>query len=383
LTRTVPGAGPGARRALLDPWGAAVGTAADILVSAGIALGSRTFRDYDVALLPYTLGVLFAAFGLAYRCTVWLQRPPTRVLFRRGWQLLSRREEVVRTILFLSRSAAVNVAGQRFIRPRGRARWVAHFLFAWGTLIAAAVTFPLVFGWLHFETRPDDPQWYRVVALGTVVDEFHLRSLKRYVMFNLLNLSAVMVIVGAGLALRRRFRDAGALARQQFGNDIVPLLLLIAISATGLLLTFSTHVLRGYGYPVVSLIHALVVAATLIYLPFGKFLHIFQRPAHLIVALSRRAHQEAPPALCRVCGDGFAGALQVADLKEVLKGVGLPFPLPPPVGHYADVCPRCRRRLLGFTQGALLLPGAEDGVAAVPVAQAPAFALAGGSSWPA
>jgi hypothetical protein len=379
VTRTGSGPGPFAPRALVDPWGAVSGTAALLLVSAGIALGSRSFQDYDLALLPYTLGVLFAAFGVAYRCAVWLQRPPTRVLFRRGWQLLWRRGDVLRTLVFLSRSGAVNLAAQRFIRPRGRARWVAHVLFAWGTLIAAAVTFPLVFGWLHFETRPDDPQWYRVVAVGTVVDEFHLRSLKRYVVFNLLNVSAVMVIVGAGLALRRRFRDAGALARQQFGNDIVPLLLLIAISATGLLLTFSTHVLQGFGYPVISLIHALVVAATLIYLPFGKFLHIFQRPAHLSVALVRRAHQEAPPALCQVCGDGFAGALQVADLKEILKGVGLPFALPGPVGHFADVCPRCRRRLLGFTQG-VLQPHVED-VAAVSDGQAPAWALAGGASW--
>ena len=43
---------------------------------------------------------------------------------------------------------------QKFIRRRSSTRWFAHFCFAWGTLIAVAVTFPLVFGWLHFETRP-------------------------------------------------------------------------------------------------------------------------------------------------------------------------------------------------------------------------------------
>ena len=335
------------RRALFDGRGLAAGLGLTTLVALGIGLGSRGLRDYDLALLPYTFGVLFAAFAVAYRCAVWVQRPPTRVYFRRGFELLLRRGNVLGNLLFFLRTAMVNLAGQRFIRPRGRGRWVAHFLFAWGTLIAVAVTFPLVFGWLHFETRPDDPYWYRVVALGQVVDEFHLQSLKRYVVFNLLNISAVMVIVGASMALRRRLTDGGARARQQFGSDIVPLLVLIAISVTGLMLTFSTHVLRGYGYPVISLVHAAVVTGTLLYLPFGKFFHIFQRPAHLSVSLYRRANQAAAPAVCRTCGDGFAGAMHVSDLKGVLSEVELD-------PHYADVCPRCRRRLLGFTQGALM-----------------------------
>jgi hypothetical protein len=345
------------RRARFDVRGLVAGLGTTSLVAAGIAAGSRGLKDYDLALLPYTFGVLFAAFAVAYRCAVWLQRPPTRVYWRRGWELLFRRGDLVGGLLSFFRSAAVNVAGQRFIRPRGRARWAAHFLFAWGTLIAVAVTFPLVFGWLHFETRAADPHWYRVVALGQVIDEFHLQSWKRYVMFNLLNLSAVMVIVGASIALRRRRRDGGAHARQQFGSDIVPLLLLIAISATGLMLTFSTHVLRGFGYPVISLVHAAVVTGTLLHLPFGKFFHIFQRPAHLSVSLYRRANQTAPPARCRTCGDGFAGALHMSDLRGVLAAVDLD-------PQYADVCPRCRRRLLGFTQGVLM-------------------GRAGGSPWPA
>ena len=63
-----------------------------------------------------------------------------------------------------------------------------------GTMIAGAVTFPLVFGWLHFSTRLDDPETYRVMLFGLGVGEFSCRSLIRYVMFNLLNVSAVMVI---------------------------------------------------------------------------------------------------------------------------------------------------------------------------------------------
>jgi NNP family nitrate/nitrite transporter-like MFS transporter len=186
-----------------------------------------------------------------------------------------------------------------------------------------------------------------------VVGEFHTRSLARYVMFNLLNLSAVMVIFGATLALRRRLRDPGSRARQQFGNDIVPLLLLIAISATGLMLTLSTHLLDGYAYAAISLIHAFVVTGTLLYLPFGKLFHVLQRPAQLGVALYRRANEASPLAACRVCHEGFAGAMHVSDLKNVLGEVDLEWTWPGPAAHYAEVCPRCRRRLFGFTQGRL------------------------------
>jgi len=50
----------------------------------GIWLGSRNLRNYDPALLLYTFGALFSAFAITYRYTVWLQRPPTRLYWRRG-----------------------------------------------------------------------------------------------------------------------------------------------------------------------------------------------------------------------------------------------------------------------------------------------------------
>ena len=110
-------------------------------------------------------------------------------------------------LLFVSRAATVNLGAHRFIRKRSLTRWLIHFLIAWGTMIAGAVTFPLVFGWLHFATRLDDPEMYRVMFFGVCVGEFSTHSLLRYVMFNLLNVSAVMVITGVGLSLHRRLRD--------------------------------------------------------------------------------------------------------------------------------------------------------------------------------
>lgn len=334
----------------LDRKGTAAGFGAAAILVAGIVVGSRNLRDYDPVLLTYTFGVLFSAFAVAYRYAVWLQRPPTRVYWRRGWRLVFQRGAVLCNLRFLVRAGVDNLFAQRFIRRRSRVRWIAHFCFAWGCVIAGAVTFPLVFGWIHFETRADDPQMYQVVLFGRIVGEFPLQSVIRHVMFNLLNVSAVLVIVGVALALHRRFRDAGSLARQQFGNDLVPLILLLAISVTGLMLTFSTHALRGYGYSAISLIHALTVTATLLYLPFGKFFHIFQRPAQLSVTFYKRANESASPAACRVCGQAFAGAMHVDDLKGVLAEVGMDWTLEGAIPHYAEVCPRCRRRLLGRCQ---------------------------------
>ena len=59
----------------------------------GILLGSRNLRNYDPTLLIYTFGAMFSAFAITYRYTVWLQRPPTRVYWRRGWQLLLQRQD--------------------------------------------------------------------------------------------------------------------------------------------------------------------------------------------------------------------------------------------------------------------------------------------------
>ena len=67
------------------------------------------------------------------------------------------RGQIWRNLALLGRGTGSNLLAQNFIRKRSQMRWFAHFCFAWGCLLATAVTFPLVFGWVHFETRPDDP----------------------------------------------------------------------------------------------------------------------------------------------------------------------------------------------------------------------------------
>jgi hypothetical protein len=316
----------------LDRKGLAAGLAAMAILGLGVVLGSGNLRHYDPILLTYTFGALFSAFAITYRYAVWLQRPPTRLYWRRGWELLLRGPGNAWHAL---KAAREKLVAHRFIRKRSFSRWFIHFNLAWGTMLAVAITFPLVFGWMHFRTPA--PDLYEVVVLGLPVASFRTDSPVRFVVFNLLNVSAVMVIVGAGLALHRRLRNEGSAARQQFGNDLLPLLLLLAISVTGLFLTFSMHALGGAAYPVLSLIHAVAVCATLLYIPFGKFFHIFQRPLQVAVILHRREDASRPPAACRSCGAAFAGSLHLEDLKASLAASGFRL-----AGHM-DLCPRCKR----------------------------------------
>ncbi len=62
------------------------------LILAGlIVAGSRNLSHFDAALVGYTFAVMFATFAITYRYAMWLQRPPTALYWKRGWQTFSRR----------------------------------------------------------------------------------------------------------------------------------------------------------------------------------------------------------------------------------------------------------------------------------------------------
>src|SRR5262249_40322790 len=155
--------------------------------------------------------------------------------------------------------------------------------------------------------------------------------------------SAALVITGVFLALFRRSRDRGEIAVQDLETDLTPLFLLFAISATGLLLSVSTRFMHGFNYPFLSQLHAVTVIFTLLYLPFGKFFHIFQRPTQLTLDFYRRAAAAGEKRRCLRCGEGFASELQIGDLKSVQAELGIRYRLASGE-HYQDVCPPCRRK---------------------------------------
>jgi len=326
-----------------------------------IVAGSRNLQNFDAALVAYTFAVLFATFGITYRYAMWLQRPPTRLYWRRGWQVFLMPRFLLRNLAVWVQRLFTTFAFNIFIWRRGRARWGAHWLIMWGCLTATAITFPLVFGWIHFRTLPDNLDWYRAYVFGFPTIAFPIHSLFGFMLFHGLVWSSFLVIAGVMIAMHRRMRDHGAGAVQQFGEDFLPLIMLFAISVTGLMLTASYTWMKGYGYDFLAILHAVTVIFTLLWLPFGKFFHIFQRPAQLGVAFYRDVGERTEQARCARCGDAYASKMQVEDLIRVEKELGFEYEMPgSDAGHYQRVCPRCRRSLLALSQGVLRQPDSAD-----------------------
>jgi hypothetical protein len=330
----------------------AVGLGASGLLGALIVVGSRNLSHFDAALVGYTFATLFAVFGITYRYAMWLQRPPTALYWKRGWQVFFRRGHRQRNFRNWPARVINDIALNRFIFRRGRARWLAHGLIMWGCVIAGAITFPLVFGWIHFESLPERIDWYRVFLFGFPTFVFAVDSLPGFLVFHGLVGSAFVVTAGVMLAMRRRMRDQGAAAVQLFFEDFLPLILLFSISITGLLLTASYTWMRGYAYDFLAIVHAITVIFTLLWLPFGKFFHIFQRPAQLGVGFYKDAGTREERALCRRCGSPFSSVLHIQDLIQVERALGYRYEMDGVVEHYQWICPPCRRGLLALAQAA-------------------------------
>jgi nitrate/nitrite transporter NarK len=341
---------PAVRQNSLRVAAAAWGSLVTLLLAAAIVVGSRRLQHFDAALVGYTFATLFATFGITYRYSMWLDRPPTRMYWRRGWQAFFDRGRLAANLATLGRRAVVDIAGNRFIFNRARLRGLAHWLIMWGCILAAAITFPLVWGWIHFETVPGDLHLYRTFLFGFPVQDFPVESAIAFVIFHGLVWSSFLVLGGVMLAFRRRMTDHGAVATQQFAQDMLPLLLLFAISLSGLMLTASYTWMNGYAYPFLAILHAVTVIITLLWLPFGKLFHVFQRPAQLGVGFYKDAGARGEQAHCLRCGQPFASAAMVEDLKTVERQLGFSYELEGGA-HYQQVCSRCRRALFGLAQG--------------------------------
>lgn len=323
------------------------------LLVAAIVVGSRNLENFDPALVIYTFAVIFATWGVTYHYSVWLQKPPTKMYWRRGWQLI-RRHGVLRSLFGLLRVSWTHLAAQTFIRERSRMRWWMHQMLFWGCLLAAAITFPLVFGWIHFGSQGQDQMTYVTYIFGFPVGSFRIRTIVSWLLFHGLDIAAVLVLGGISLALWRRMRDRGARAVQDFGRDFFPLILLFAISVTGLALTASTLWLRGSFYGFLAILHAITVITALLFLPFGKFFHIFQRPAQLGVKLYQQVGEEGEGAECARCGERFASRMHIDDLKQVLRQLGFDYSFPGPAAtgqdNWQELCPACKRKSLANAQ---------------------------------
>ena len=319
------------------------------LLCASIVVGSRNLQHFDAALVVYTFAVIFAVWGVSYHYAVWLQKPPTRRFWERSLQLL-KRFGPARSAALLAGTTATHLVGQRFIARRSRLRWWMHFCLFWGCLSAAAITLPLVFGWIHFTSSAGDQLTYITWLFGFPVGSFEVRTVVSFLLFHGLDFSALLVLSGISLALWRRMRDEGALSLESLSMDFLPLILLFAISVTGLALTASSMWLRGALYQFLAVLHAMTVIGALLYLPFGKFFHIFQRPAQLGVKLYKKVGELEGGSVCPRCGDSFGSRMQVDDVREVLSQLGFDYAREGAGGHWQALCPACRRKSVALSQ---------------------------------
>ncbi len=314
------------------------GAVAAAVVCAAIWLGSRGLHDFDAALVGYAIATVFLAFGVAYRYTVWVSSPPAKRLFLRGWGAFFSWRNFRRFPTAVPQAAATYLGFQTFLGARSRQRWIAHQLIFWGCVLAVLITFPLTWGWFTFTSPTGAGPQYTMRLWGQPLFTFNALSLFGWLNFHALDIAAVLVIAGCSYFLRRRMRDREATVGQRFAYDFVPLVALVVVSVTGLLLTFSAWLLHGGGYQFLAIIHMAAVVFTLVYLPFGKFFHIIQRPA----AVGMQTFKQTTTASsglrhCRVCGTPIDTDAYVDNLRATMRDLGLDF------DEWAETCPRCKR----------------------------------------
>lgn len=319
------------------------------VLCAAIVVGSRNLQNFDAALVVYTFAVIFATWGVTYHYATWMQKPPTRRYWERSVELV-KRFGIGPSLAIVGQTAATHIVAQNFIAKRSKLRWWMHFCLFWGCMSAVAITFPLVFGWIHFTSDVNDQMTYITWLFGFPVSSFEVRTVVSFILFHGLDFSGILVLAGICLALWRRMRDEGALSLETVSMDFVPLIMLFAISITGFALTASSMWLRGSHYHFLAITHAVTVIAALLYLPFGKFFHIFQRPAQLGVKLYQKAGDLDEGAICVRCGERFASRMQIDDLREVLPQLGFNYTMESSTAHWSTVCPACKRKSFALSQ---------------------------------
>ncbi len=301
-------------------WAIVAGVIAGLLLIVLILLGSRGFQWFDAALIGYAVGSIFAFAAVTYKYMFWLMRPQTGRYFRRGWQLFFSVENFRKYTTLIPQAIFTGLLAQTFIRKRSYYRWIMHLCIFWGVILSLCVTFPLTFGWLRF-TQTANGQ-YRMWALGFPLIVFPPYSIFGTLVYHVLVWTALLLLIGLVMAFHRRFHDIANIAIQRFSFDIVPLALLFAIAVTGLALTADSSFFNGAYYWFISLTHEAVVVLWLISLPFGKFFHILERPATVGIELYWRASEDSVQRNCPRCGQPFAPARFIHDLKLTLDDIG-------------------------------------------------------------
>jgi hypothetical protein len=305
-----------------------------VLLLISVYIGSERFGYVDLALYGYLWATVISILLFTARIAAWTSRPPARRLWKQGFQLFSS----LRGWKFLFYTLYDNIGRQRFISGRSFYRWTQHMLLSWGVLVSFGITYALVLNWMHFELV--DPGTYSVVFFGIPLFRMGVDSFLAFMLYHGLNWTGIAVIIGCLMAMRRREMDRKNLVEQTKDFDIFPLVLLIAISITGSLLTVSAMWMKGIFYTGIALSHQVAVIVFLLYMPFSKFWHIPLRFLGVVIPMYHSMHV---PKGCSRCGREYATQTQIKDVQAVLEQRGIPVRIGGTSLHMSDLCSECRR----------------------------------------
>jgi hypothetical protein len=304
------------------------------ITAISVYVGSEQLMHVDLALSGYLIATVLCFALFALRITAWTLRPPTRRLWKQGLRLMTS----AKGLRFLFRSLGKNIGSQDFIHKRSIYRGLQHVLISWGVLFSFGITFALVLNWMHFELV--EPQVYEVVVFGIPLFRMGVDSWLAIMLYHGLNWTGIAVIIGCAMAMVRRIREREQLVEQSNEYDLFPLVLLIAISVTGSLLTVSALWMEGVFYMGIAVAHEITVVVFLLYLPFSKFWHIPLRFLGVVVPLYHAMHEEKA---CVRCGVPYATRTQIEDVQHALKERGVSAPIQNTTLHMSDMCSACRR----------------------------------------
>ncbi|MFD2284470.1 hypothetical protein ACFSUJ_35405 [Streptomyces lusitanus] len=147
------------------------------LLLVAIVLGSRGLPGLRLRARPYTVATLFLAFGVAYRYTVWVSAPASRRLFRKGRQAALSWRNLRDAPTALPRMIATYLGFQKFLGARSQRPLGGPPADVWGCLLAAAITFPLTWGWFTFTASSAAGPGYEMRLWGFTVLGFDSASL--------------------------------------------------------------------------------------------------------------------------------------------------------------------------------------------------------------
>ena len=338
---------------------------ATAVMTGGVVLTGWVLLEFDRALFVYAQALVLSFSLTVYRMVVWMHRPATAKVYRQAGQAVWQSRQRLRLGAHLLRRCLDYFAANRFVALRGWNRWAAHWPVMIGCLLALATVVPLVFGWVWFETVPDDLSSYRVMNFGVHVATIPVDGVIAFVAFHALVWAAIPVLIGCSVAVVRRWRDRGDAAVQTFAYDILPLLALLSIAVSGLLLTVSYAFLGGRFHSVIAGFHMVAVCLTLLWLPYSKLLHIPQRSLKLAHMICEFEYPVSGAVTCRRCGQEFADQRQIDDLIHVQQTLGYRYELPEETSlaqeqqHYQFICPQCRRAALVLCQTSRWSPNAN------------------------